>query len=239
MSPSTEAPPVAHLILDLGGVVLPSAMPQVIADLATHSAKSDQQLRRYFNTDLCAPFWSGRMGLEEFWSAFTAYAGVPGGAGRWQTEMTNPMLPPLDHIATVRRWAGVVPVGVLSNQRAEWVLPVLARAGLLGVLDPLLISSLTGLVKPDPRAFAQLTRLGPPPERVLYVDDRPPALRAAERFGMTTLEAYGGQAWIDTVSARLGLPPEGRGRSGAVRRDVGRMTAPAPRGPSSAYPLTR
>jgi FMN phosphatase YigB (HAD superfamily) len=75
------------------------------------------------------------------------------------------------------------------------------------VLDPLLISSRTGLVKPDPRAFAQLTRLGPPPERVLYVDDRPQALRAAERLGISTLEAHGGDAWIDSVSNRLGLPP--------------------------------
>ena len=207
MSPSTAAPPVAHLILDLGGVVLPSAIPQVVADLAAQSGTSDQQLWRYFNTHLCAPFWSGRMGLEEFWCALTAYAGVPGRAGRWQTEMTTAMLGPLDHVATVRRWAGVVPVGVLSNQRAEWVLPVLARAGLLDVLDPLLISSLTGLVKPDPRAFAQLMRLGPPPERVLYVDDRPQALRAAARFGFATLAAHRGHAWVDAVSARLGLLP--------------------------------
>ena len=207
MSSSTEAPPVAHLILDLGGVVLPSAMPQVIAELAVRSAKTDRQLWRFFNTHLLTPFWSGRMDLEEFWTAFTAYAGVPCQAGRWQTELSASMLRPLDHAESVRRWAAVVRVGVLSNQRAEWVLPVLARAGLADVLDPLLISSLTGLVKPDPRAFAQLTRLGSPRDRVLYVDDRPQALRAAKRVGITTLEARGGHGWVGRVSARLGLPP--------------------------------
>jgi len=205
MNTAIQAPPVEHLILDLGGVVLPSAMPQLIADLAARSAKTDRQLWRYFNARLFAPFWGGRVSLEEFWGAFTEFAGVPVRTGRWQTEMTTSMLRPLDHIATVRRWAGEVPVGILSNQRAEWVLPILGAAGLVDVLDPLLISSLTGLVKPDPRAFAQLTRLGPPPERVLFVDDRPHALRAAERLGITTLGANGHRDWIDRVSARLGL----------------------------------
>jgi len=205
MRTAIQAPPVEHLILDLGGVVLPSAMPQVIADLAAHSAKTDQQLWRYFNTRLFAPFWGGRLSLEEFWAAFTEFAGVPVQTGRWQTEMTTSMLHPLDHIASVRRWAAAVPVGILSNQRAEWVLPVLGAAGLVDVLDPLLISSLTGLVKPDPLAIAQLTRLGPAPERVLYVDDRPAALRAAERLGITTLDADDRRDWLDRVSTRLGL----------------------------------
>lgn len=205
MRSTTTAPAVERLILDLGGVVLPSAMPQVVAELAAHSRKTDQQLWRYFNRHLFGPFWSGQMGLEEFWRAFATYADVPDMVGRWQTEMTASMLRPLEHLEAVRGWTRTVPVGVLSNQRAEWVLPVLARAGLADVLDPLLVSSLTGLVKPDPRAFAQLTRLGTPPDRVLYVDDRPQALRAAEQFGIATIQAHNGDQWVARVSARLGL----------------------------------
>jgi len=206
-----ESPPIEHLILDIGGVILPSAMPQVVAELSARSPRSERQLWRFFNTRLFAPFWSGRLGLEEFWQTFTAYAGVPAAPARWQTQMTVSMLRPLDHTAVIRTWAGIVPVGVLSNQRVEWVLPVFARAGLIEVLRPLLISSLTGLVKPDPRAFAQLTRLGPPPECVLYVDDRPQALRHAEQHGIATLEADGDAAWVARVSGRLGLDGRGGG----------------------------
>ena len=205
MSSTTRAPTVERLILDLGGVVLPSAMPQVIAELAAHSHKTDQQLWRYFNGHLFEAFWSGRMGLEQFWLTFTRFAGVPDLVGRCQTEMTQSILRPLEQLEAVRGWTRAVPVGVLSNQRAEWVLPVLARVGLADVLDPLLISSLTGLVKPDPRAFAQLTELGTPPERVLYVDDRPQALRAAERLGIATILAHDGDDWAERVSRRLGL----------------------------------
>jgi putative hydrolase of the HAD superfamily len=206
-----SAPPVERLILDIGGVILPSAMPQVIAELSAHSGRSDQQLWRFFNTRLFQPFWSGRMDLDEFWQVFTAYAQVPAEPAAWQTQMTASMLRPFDHLAVIRRWASVVPVGVLSNHRAEWVLPVFARYGLIEVLNPLLISSLTGLVKPDPRAFAQLSRLGTLPKRVLYVDDRPQALRRAEHEGIATLEARDAPTWIDQVSARLGLHPASPG----------------------------
>jgi len=202
-----DAPPVAHLVLDLGGVVLPSAMPQVIAQLAQLSSQSEQRLWRFFNTRLFQPFWSGEMTVEEFWEVFSAQAGVPGARAPWQTELTRSMLEPLPGVARIRRWAEAVPVGVLSNQRLEWVLPVLDRAGLTELFSPLLVSSLTGLVKPDPRAFAQLTRLGVPAERVLYVDDRPQALRRAEWHGVSTMQAHTGHDWMDRVDARLGLSP--------------------------------
>jgi FMN phosphatase YigB (HAD superfamily) len=204
-STSAAAPPVEHLILDIGGVILPSAMPQIVAELAELSGKSEQQLWRFFNTRLFQPFWGGQMGLDEFWTVFTAHANVAGAPGRWQTEMTISMLQPLSDVALVRRWAAVVPVGILSNQRSEWVLPVFEREGLTELFDPLLISSATGLVKPDPRAFDQLAHLGSAPERVLYVDDRPQALRRAEQRGVSTLHAHDDHQWVDWVDERLGL----------------------------------
>lgn len=202
------APPVEHLILDIGGVILPSAMPQVIAGLSAHSSRSEQELWRFFNAHLFAGFWSGRIGLDEFWATFTDFAAVPVETGTWRNEMVVSMLRPFAHIGLIRRWTDAVSVGVLSNQRAEWVLPVLAREGLLDLLDPILISSLTGLVKPDPRAFAQLAHLGPPPARVLYVDDRPHALEQARLHGLTTLLAGVDDGWPDRVSSRLGLDPK-------------------------------
>lgn len=131
--------------------------------------------------------------------------------------MTRSLLRPLPHARRVREWARQVPVGVLSNQRAEWVLPALAAAGLVELLEPLVISSRTGLVKPDPRAFAQLTRLGPPPERVLYVDDRPQALRVAAGLGISTLAADPAHAWVDRVGARLGGAPDDAERACSMR----------------------
>lgn len=202
---SAAGPPVEHLILDIGGVVLPSAMPQIVRQLSEISGQSEQQLWRFFNTRLFQPFWSGAMAIDEFWRVFTEHAGVPGATARWQTEITTTMLTPLESVERIRPWAEVVPVGVLSNQRIEWVRPVLERAGIIDLFHPLLVSSDTGLVKPDPKAFAQLARLGVPPERVLYVDDRPQALRRAEWHGISTLHAHEDHEWMDWVDERLGL----------------------------------
>jgi FMN phosphatase YigB (HAD superfamily) len=206
MARPTSPAAIEHLILDIGGVILPSAMPQVIAEVAELSGYSRQLLWRHFNSELYVPFWSGAISLDAFWAEFSSFAGISGRSARWQTEMTRSMLAPLPALDRVRRWADVVPVGVLSNHRTEWVMPVLSELGLDIVLDPILISSATGLVKPDPRVFAQLTLLGPPPHRVLYVDDRPQAIRAAQRLGLSTVQADDDQAWIDRVAERLGVP---------------------------------
>jgi putative hydrolase of the HAD superfamily len=197
-------PPVERLVLDLGGVVLTSAMPRIVAELAERSGRGEQSLWRYFNDRLFRPFWGGTMNVEAFWAEFTAHAGVPGVEGRWQRDLVRSMLALRIPAARVRRWADRVPVGVLSNQRAEWVRPVLAREGLLEVLDPVLISSETGLLKPSREAFAQLTALGTPPGRILYVDDRPQAVRAACGMGIAAIQADPGGGWADRVDARLG-----------------------------------
>lgn len=202
----TDAP-VERLVLDLGGVVLASAMPRIVAELAERSGRGERVLWRYFNDRLFHPFWSGAMDVDAFWAEFTAHAGVPGMEGRWQRELVPSMLTLRIPADRVRRWAGRVPVGVLSNQRAEWVRPVLAREGLLEVLDPVFISSETGLLKPGREAFAQLTGLGTPPGRILYVDDRPQAVRTAEAMGIAAIQADPDGAWADRVDARLGFAP--------------------------------
>ncbi len=203
--PSRPAPHVEYLVLDAGGVIFPSAMPQVVAELVARSGRSEDQLWRFFNTHLHQAFWSGRIGLGEFWTAMTDFAGTAGMPGRSPAALPVPVLTPLSHIAAICEWTTRVPTGILSNQRAEWLLPALDRAGLTARFDPILISSRTGLVKPDPTALAQLTGLGVPPEAVLYVDDRAGACDAARALGVATVVADPAGLWLEAVAARLGV----------------------------------
>lgn len=208
MTPAADTGPTPPhpelLVLDIGGVVLPSAMPQVIAELAEISGQGERRLWRHFNNHLFRPFWSGRMPIDDFWRRFTEFAGVPGAPARWKTEMTTTLLGPLPAAARLAAWAEAVPLAVLSNHRAEWVRPALERIGVLRLFGPVLISSETGLVKPDPAAFRQIAELGVPPGRVLYVDDRPQALRRAEWFGVRTMESDDAGRWIARLDGVLG-----------------------------------
>jgi putative hydrolase of the HAD superfamily len=180
-------------------------MPQVIGELAEISGQGERRLWRHFNNHLFQPFWSGRMTIEEFWSRLTDFAGVPGARGRWQTDMTSHILRPLPSLARLRTWAEVVPLGILSNHRAEWVRPALEAHGVMDLFGPVLISSETGLVKPDPDAFRQLAELGPAPQDVLYVDDRPGALRRADWFHIRTMQADDADRWIARLEDVLDL----------------------------------
>ena len=119
--------------------------------------------------------------------------------------MTSRILRPLASLARLHAWAEVVPLGILSNHRAEWVRPALEAHGVMDLFGPVLISSETGLVKPDPDAFRQLAELGVPPEEVLYVDDRPQALRRAEWFHIRTMEADAAERWIPRLETVLAL----------------------------------
>lgn len=209
---------IDRLILDAGGVIFPSALPQVFRDLAADARCDEQRLWTYFNATLFEAFWSGRIDISAFWTEMTAVAGRPGLPGRWQQELTTSMLTPLPWVPTIVAWTDVLPVGILSNQRAEWLEPALMNAGLGDRFDPVLISSRTGLVKPDPRAFAQLLALATPPERILYVDDRPAALAAASALGLATVAADPAGAWVASVSMQLGIGRPGAPATSPPRR---------------------
>jgi FMN phosphatase YigB (HAD superfamily) len=75
-------------------------------------------------------------------------------------------------------------LGVLSN--IGWdIRPALADAGVLGLLDAVVLSCEHGLEKPDPALFAlACDELGAPPGRVLYVGDDPVKDGAAVRAGL-------------------------------------------------------
>lgn len=88
-------------------------------------------------------------------------------------------------LAELRRLG--VPVAVVSNV-AHDVRPVLAREGLLDLVDVVVLSFETGAVKPDPRIFqVALDRLTVAPAAALMVGDSPVADGGAAALGIRTL----------------------------------------------------
>ena len=202
------------LVLDLGGVLFPSAMPGIVADVASDLGVDRERVRRHVDTALLHALWSGEVSIDVFWARIASATGAPlspARRARWASRVAARMRP-LPALRCLPVWSRHVRIGILSNHRAEWARPALARAGVLDLLDPVLISSETGCVKPDADAFAQLARLGVAPSRILYVDDRAAARRGAARVGVRTRAADPAGRWASDLGLLL---------AGAVRAPTG------------------
>lgn len=205
--PGMTGVPVDLLLLDLGGVLIAGASPVLLSDLARVPGASPDALRAEFDR-IKPDFWSGRMAVGEAWRRLAAVAGVPDAPCPWTPDRPPSGLVALPALGRVPAWASAVRVGVLSNEHADWVEPLLAGAGALRHLDPLLISSRTGAVKPEPAAFAQVLAAGVDPERILFVDDQEVNLAAARERGFQTLLADAGGLWTAEVDRRLAVPAQ-------------------------------
>ena len=188
--------------LDLGGVIIPAFGAGVVCAVAAEAGTDPAALEALFVRDLREGLWSGEMGEGEFWERLLAAAGLPGREAEWGARVSG-LLAPLPAAGRVAGWARRARVVALSNHRRPWLDAALGPTGLLGAFAEVVVSSETGLVKPDPRAFAPLLR-DVEPRRVLYVDDQAANTRAAAAEGMATILADPGGAGADEVDARLG-----------------------------------
>ncbi len=107
--------------------------------------------------------------------------------------------------------AAGVAIGVLTNDlRAFHGETAMASHPFLGLIDALVDASVTGVLKPDPRAYALAAeRLGRPPAEIVFVDDMPWNVEGARRAGMIAVEldlTDPGRAF-DTARAELALSP--------------------------------
>ncbi|NJL54651.1 HAD family phosphatase [bacterium] len=107
-------------------------------------------------------------------------------------------------IALIRGYQGAGhTVALLSNDSLE-LLPKLARLGIDGLFDPLIVSAQVGLMKPDPAIYAHvLGVLQRPPGHTIFVDDRAENVAAAARLGIHTIHYHAGMDLAAALSPLL------------------------------------
>ena len=105
--------------------------------------------------------------------------------------------------------AAGAPVGVLTNDLAAFGGPAAReRIPFLADMDVLVDGSVTGVLKPDPRAYrAAAEELGRPPEQVVFLDDLAANVIGARAVGMTAfhVDIAAPDAAFDAARAALGL----------------------------------
>lgn len=187
-----SASPLKHLLLDFGGPVLLTPFELV--------AKAAQTLgplswRGPFDTSTDPEYVSwqaGQITEREYWSK----RGEPYGLDL-HGLMRHFYEPPGDYLVRpemadliARQRAVGRAVGVLTNDMNAFHGPDWKNGlSVVRLFDFIVDGSITGYLKPDPRAFRlALDAFGcPQPEDVVFVDDQQINLRGAEAVGLTTV----------------------------------------------------
>jgi putative hydrolase of the HAD superfamily len=223
MPPATDAGGPRGLLLDIGGTVHASGIHLVrrlaerepamrpvmerIGGIATQRDELWQQMLRHEVTE------------RQYWAQRAAELGAAVGE-TWDTRaMIERMseLPQRDWLRAEMvdlmadtKAAGLA-LGALTNDMADfhgtdWV----DQQEHLKLFDVIVDASLTGVMKPDPRAFSQgASALGLPVGQVVLLDDMPGNVDGARRAGMIAIRV----PWedplpaIDAARELLGLPP--------------------------------
>jgi putative hydrolase of the HAD superfamily len=207
-------PPVSEyrgLLLDIGGVVHNTgvrmverlarrepAMGPVIEEIGGIASDRDELWQRMLRRQVTE---------RDYWAQRAAELGAAVGE-TWDTRALMDrfyQLPehewlcaPTIELMTDAKAAGLR-VGALTNDMTafhgpEWV----ARQAHLKLFDVVVDASLTGVMKPDPRAFrGGADALGVAAEQIVFLDDMPWNIEGARQAGMTAVRV----PWADPVPA--------------------------------------
>ena len=202
---------LSALLLDIGGVVHNTgvrmverlarrepAMQPVIEEIGGIAGDRDELWQRMLRRQVTE---------RDYWAQRAAELGAAVGE-TWDTRALMDrfyQLPehewlcaPTIELMTDATAAGLR-VGALTNDMTafhgpEWV----ARQEHLKLFDVIVDASLTGVMKPDPRAFrGGAQALGLPAEQIVFLDDMPWNTEGARQAGMTAIRV----PWDDPVPA--------------------------------------
>jgi putative hydrolase of the HAD superfamily len=190
------------LLLDLGGTAFSSGLERMALLGEREPAVRSVVARRGPLGPEPDALWDamlrGEITERGYWQARSDEIGAALGRPGWPiTEcmrllygLTEDMLRPEAGALVADAQAAGVPVGVLTNDLTAFHGDgAMARHPLLSGVDALVDGSVTGVLKPDPRAYGLAAdALGHPASAIVFVDDMPWNVDAAREAGMIALQ---------------------------------------------------
>lgn len=191
------------LLLDLGGTVFRSGSEMLALLGDAEPATRDVVARRGPLGPETDDLWDKMIRSEiterEYWQYRSDEVGAALGRPGWPIQEFMHTLYGLAGDGIIRPAAAELmaeakaaghPVGVLTNDlRAFHGDTAMAAHPVLADVDALVDASVTGVLKPDPRAYALgAAALGHDPSDIVFVDDMPWNVRGAREAGMVALE---------------------------------------------------
>lgn len=197
--------PQRVLILDVCNVLLAEPTTPMFSRLATHCGVSIDRVARTFRQCYRDDLWSGTLAEAGFWPQIAREVGGRASHDdiqRWREAVVD-SLRPLPAAHRLPDWTRQAQVWLLSNLRHEWLDPVMERLGWHDLVERVFVSSRTGLVKPDHRAYTQLLTAAHPGDTLLYVDDKSANVSASAEIGIDAIRATAQGQWIRMIDRWL------------------------------------
>jgi FMN phosphatase YigB (HAD superfamily) len=201
-------PAVTTVVLDVGGVVIPTLFESVhVRSFPSGPFRDPVRPDAEY-----AKVENGQMQERDYWAQLAARHPELDIGELWR----NCSIVRQEMTGLLHRIGGRVRVAAFTNDMAHWFGPDWpSRFPLLRAFDTILEASVLGVMKPEPAAFrAAAEALGEDPRRCLFVDDLAANLGGAAAIGMHTqlFDVRDAPGSMDRIAAVLGLPPLTPGR---------------------------
>lgn len=194
--------PERLLLLDACGVLVGEPTEPLFQSVALSVGHTTDEIAAVFRHKYRDSLWAGAVSERDFWVSLAGTLGLSDAPSQWRSVIDAAM-GPLPALRRLASWSQAARLVMMSNHRHEWLVPRLDALGATGHFAKILISSRTGLVKPDPTAYLQALA-GAKREATLYVDDKRANIEAAQQLGIHSILADLDGDWMREVETWLG-----------------------------------
>ena len=183
---SVERPGCRAILIDIGGVLVPSPLTAAAAEWSTRLGVSQRAFLTAVFDGNDDQVLVGRMTEESWW-----------GIVQERLRIGRDLLDEIQHdlasretwddtlVSYLRGLRGKARTAIVSNAWPQMRIQM-SDGGLLDIVDAIVLSCEVGYAKPDPRIYATaLQRISADPADTLFIDDTPGHVTTAETLGMT------------------------------------------------------
>lgn len=205
---------IRAVIFDFGNVISRFDVRRVLLSLAPFTTKSLPELEHvmFTSTDLFTQFEAGRVTPEEFSRRMIAAGDLAISREEFRRAFTEKFTPIPGTADIIRKLKPHYLLGLLSNTNVWDFTHQIARQEVFPLFDSVTLSFEVHALKPDEEIYHDaLGKLGVGPEQVVYIDDIPGYVEAAQRMGMKGIRYTSDGVLREELNALGVLPFAGDG----------------------------